>query len=152
MEPRERNEEEQEGEVSGFLLDTHYWLWLQMGNAQRLDGKGRRELLEMQKRGALYLSAVSVWEVARLVADHYVDLSAPVDQFVDEALRDGGLQLIPLSTRVLIESTRLPGDLHRDPSDRLLAATAREHSLTLVTRDKELLRYGRRGHLQAVNV
>ena len=63
MEPRERNEEEQEGEVSGFLLDTHYWLWLQMGNAQRLDGKGRRELLEMQERGALYLSAMSVWRL-----------------------------------------------------------------------------------------
>jgi PIN domain nuclease of toxin-antitoxin system len=136
--------------VSGFLLDTHYWLWLQMGNAQKLGVQARDQLLAMQQRGELYLSATSVWEVARLSADGHIELGTSVDAFVEEATRDGGLLLVPLSTRVLIESTRLPGDLHRDPSDRLLAATAREHGLALVTRDRELLRYGRRGHLRAI--
>ena len=97
-----------------------------------------------------YLSAISILEVARLVSYGQLDLGMSVDDFVQESTRDGGFQLLPLSTRVLIESTRLPGDLHRDPSDRLLAATAREHSLTLVTRDRELLRYGRRGHLRVL--
>jgi PIN domain nuclease of toxin-antitoxin system len=42
--------------------------------------------------------------------------------------------------------------LHRDPSDRILAATAREHSLVLVTRDEELVRYGRKGHLPILEI
>ena len=138
--------------MNGFLLDTHYWLWFQMGNAERLNLQGRHELLEMQRFGELYLSDVSVWEVARLAADGHIDLRMSVDEFLKEAVRDGGLTLLPLSTRILIESTRLPGGLHRDPSDRLLAATAREHGLTLVTRDKDLLEYGRKGYLKVRKV
>jgi PIN domain nuclease of toxin-antitoxin system len=138
--------------LTGFLLDTHYWLWFQIGNAQRLNPAARDELSDMQARRDLYLSAVSVWEVARLAADGHIDLGESVDRFLETGTREGGLQLVPLSTRVLIESTRLPGDLHRDPSDRLLVATAREHGLTLVTRDGELLRYSRKGHIRAMNI
>jgi PIN domain nuclease of toxin-antitoxin system len=93
-----------------------------------------------------------VLEVARLAAYGQIDLGMTVDRFVNEATRDGGFQLVPLSLRVLIESTRLPGDLHRDPSDRLLVATAREHGLTLVTRDGELLRYSRKGHIRTMKI
>ena len=138
--------------MNGYLLDTHYWLWFQMGNDQRIAPKARDRLLQMQLREELYLSDVSVWEVARLVADGHIDLGVPIEDFVHEATRDGGLQLLPISTRLLIESTRLPGNIHRDPSDRLLAATAREHSLTLVTRDQLLLRYSRKGHLRALEI
>ena len=138
--------------MSGYLLDTHYWLWFQMGNAQRLPPVARDQLIAWQSGRELYLSATSVWEVARLAADGHVDLGTSVDAFVAEAMRDSGLQVVQLSTGVLIESTRLPGDLHRDPADRLLVATVREHNLTLVTRDRELLRYGRRGHLRALAI
>jgi len=95
------------------------------------------------------VSAVSVWEVARLVADGDIELGMSIDRFVREATIDGGLSLLPLTTQILIESTRLPEDIHRDPSDRLLVATAREPGLTLVTRDKPLLRYAKEGHLKA---
>ena len=87
-----------------------------------------------------------------MVATGQYDLGISVDRFVAEATEDEGLRLLALSVRILIESTRLPGEIHRDPADRLLAATAREHSLTLVTRDKELLGYARRGHIQALKI
>jgi len=131
------------------LLDTHYWLWLQTGNSQQINAEAREDLLKLQLSKRLYLSAVSVWEVARLVADGDIELGMSIDRFVREATIDGGLSLLPLTTQILIESTRLPGDIHRDPSDRLLVATAREHGLTLVTRDKPLLRYAKEGHLKA---
>jgi len=138
--------------VSGHLLDTHYWLWYQMGNAQRLRPDARNRLIDLQSRGQLYLSAISILEVARLVADGRLEINTTVDAFVAEATGEAGLPLLPLSTRILIESTRLPGDLHRDPSDRLLVATAREHGLALVTRDGELLRYGRTGHVRVFEI
>lgn len=138
--------------MNGFLLDMHYWLWFQMGNEQRLDAKARDRLLQMQMREELYLSDVSVWEVARLVADGHIDLGASIEDFLHEATRDGGLHLLPITTRILIQSTQLPGEIHRDPSDRLLVATARAHSLTLVTRDQLLLRYSRKGHVRAQEI
>lgn len=131
------------------LIDTHYWLWLQVATENRISTKVREELTELQRQQLLHLSAVSVWEVARLVADGHMNVGMSIDRFVHEATRHGGLRLLPLSTQILIESTRLPGTIHRDPSDRLLVATAREHGLTLITRDKELLDYAKQGHLNA---
>jgi len=136
--------------VNGYLLDTHAWLWAQQRNTKEMSARLFAQVESWQAADEVYLSAISILEVARLVSYGQLDLGMSVDDFVQESTRDGGFQLLPLSTRVLIESTRLPGDLHRDPSDRLLAATAREHSLTLVTRDRELLRYGRRGHLRVL--
>jgi PIN domain nuclease of toxin-antitoxin system len=145
----------QQGEdlkVIASLLDTHYWLWLQTGHAGRLSSQARNELLTLQRNSLLYLSAVSVWEVARLVADGDMDIGMSIDRFLQEATVDGGLQLLPLTTQILIESTRLPGNIHRDPSDRILVATAREHGLTLLTRDRDLLAYGRKGHLSVLKL
>jgi PIN domain nuclease of toxin-antitoxin system len=48
------------------------------------------------------------------------------------------------AARILIKSTRRPGALHRDPANRMLIVSAPKHSLTLVTRDKSLLRYAKR--------
>jgi len=46
----------------------------------------------------------------------------------------------------------VPGNMHRDPSDRILVATAREHGLTLLTRDRDLLAYRRKGHLNVLKL
>lgn len=77
------------------------------------------------------------------------DLECTVEDFVEVGTADNGLQLLELSPEILIESVRLPGDMHRDPSDRMLVATARVHGLTLITGDKQILRYAAAGHLNA---
>jgi PIN domain nuclease of toxin-antitoxin system len=133
--------------LNGYLLDTHVWIWFQRADL-RISPAVRDELLESQRKRTLFLSPISTWELALLVADGYIDVRTSVDQFVETATEDGGLQLAPLTPRILIESTRLPGTLHRDPADRILAATARELGLTLVSRDQKLLRYGRSGHIR----
>jgi PIN domain nuclease of toxin-antitoxin system len=135
--------------MSGYLLDTHVWLWAQRGETERFDSGLLKELEESQRRRQLCVSAISILEIARLVALQQYTLASSIDDFVAEATRDDGLLLLDLTPRILIESTRLPGEIHRDPSDRLLVATAREHGLTLVTRDKRLLLYAKQGHLVA---
>ncbi|MFZ5739720.1 MAG: PIN domain-containing protein [Pseudomonadota bacterium] len=45
----------------------------------------------------------------------------------------------------------LPGFPHRDPADRIIAATAREYGYRLITRDRSLLAYAREGHIQALS-
>jgi PIN domain nuclease of toxin-antitoxin system len=57
------------------------------------------------------------------------------------------VQLADLSPDLLIASSYLPGKPPKDPTDRILAATARELGATLVTRDRTLLDYGKQGHV-----
>ena len=51
---------------------------------------------------------------------------------------------------LLIASSFLPGKPPRDPSDCIIAATARELGATLITRDRALLDYGEQGHVSVV--
>ena len=125
------------------------WIWIQEGRTQKLSSAFLVELEQAQRRRQLAISAISILELARLVAMKQYTLSVSVESFVAQSTEDNGLRLLDLSPRILISSTRLPGDMHRDPADRLLAATALEHQLTLVTDDAKLLRYARQGHLQA---
>lgn len=67
-----------------------------------------------------------------------------------EALSAPGLQLIPLSPEIAIESSHLPGKLHGDPADRILAATARIYNAVLVTQDSKLIEYGKQHYLSVL--
>ncbi len=60
---------------------------------------------------------------------------------MEQALGYPGVQLIPLSPEVAIESTRLPGDFHRDPADQIIVATARIFDCPLLTLDEKILGY-----------
>ena len=61
-----------------------------------------------------------------------------------------GVALAPLSPDLLIASSYLPGKPPHDPTDRIIAATARELGATLITRDRALLSYGAQGHMSVV--
>lgn len=96
------------------------------------------------------MQAFSVWEIAMLESRGCIDMHMPIHAWMAGALALPGLALIGLDPNIAIESTRLPGALHADPADRVLAATARIHGLTLVTRDAALLEYAGWGHLRAL--
>ncbi len=55
-----------------------------------------------------------------------------------------------LSPEILMDSSFLPGEPPRDPADRIVAATAREHGYTVMTRGAALLAYAGEGYLSAV--
>jgi PIN domain nuclease of toxin-antitoxin system len=135
--------------MNGYLLDTHTWIWVQTGEADKISRNVRRELEKGQARRQVYVSAISILELARLVSLGQRALPCSVDDFVTEAFSDDALILLDLTPRIMIDSTRLPGVFHRDPSDRLLVATARAHGLALVTNDKQILGYSKAGHLNA---
>jgi len=99
-------------------------------------------------RAELAVSAISIWEVAMLEAKGRLTLSRSIDEWVRSAVAAPGLRLAELTPEVLVESTRLPGSPHGDPSDRMIVATARVLGGTLVTCDDRVLAYGAEGHLR----
>jgi PIN domain nuclease of toxin-antitoxin system len=61
------------------------------------------------------------------------------------------VQLAPMSADLLIDSSFLPGKPPRDPADRIIAATARDHGCTLLTRDRALIDYAAQGHIRVLS-
>ena len=111
-----------------------------------------RLIASAQAEHNLFASAISVLEIALLESRERVQLSLNIDTWLKESFADDGIQLLPLSPEIAVASTRLPGTIHGDPADRILIATARIHNLTLLTRDKQLLAYGRKGHVNVQRV
>jgi PIN domain nuclease of toxin-antitoxin system len=97
-----------------------------------------------------YISPMTAWEIGMLTARGRLQLLIRPERWFANLFDAPGVQLAPLSADLLIASSYLPGKPPKDPTDRILAATARELGATLVTRDKALLRYGEQGHLAVV--
>ena len=134
-----------------LLLDTHAWVWLNTGDARKLGKKATQRMTRAAERGVLRLSVISVWELGLLHARGNIRFSLTLDEWVRAALATPGLSVTDLTTEIAVDASRLPGDLHPDPADRMLVATARQIDATLVTRDERLLRYAGEGWIKALN-
>lgn len=120
--------------MTGLLLDTHAWLWWLLGSAKL--GRQARANLE-SSRDKLWLSPISVWEIGILTESGRLKFDRPYRAWVEAGIAMTGVKTALLSHEVAIRSieVRLP---HRDPADRLLAATAVTLELRLVTADERL--------------
>lgn len=131
------------------VLDTHVWIWLVDGNSQLLP-RIRVLIDDAARMGAVLIPAICVWEVATLELKGRLVLQKDPRDWVREALNQPGISLVPHSAEIALDSCYLPGDLHQDPADRLIVATARIENAVVVTRDRRLLRYAKDGHVSAV--
>jgi PIN domain nuclease of toxin-antitoxin system len=122
-----------------IVLDTHIWIWWVHGDV-KLTQKYHEYIQEKESQG-LGVSAISCWEVAKLVEYDRLSLPCAVDEWLDEALAYPGVTLLELTSRICVESTQLPGNFHRDPADQIIVATARVHDCPIVTADRKIREY-----------
>ncbi|MBA3591622.1 MAG: type II toxin-antitoxin system VapC family toxin [Methylibium sp.] len=135
-------------DLSSVVLDTHALVWLMQGS-ERVGPRSRELIAAATEADAVFVAAISAWEIAMLVAKGRLALDRDVGTWLDAALRLQGLRLAALDPLVAVDSTRLPGDVHGDPADRLIVATARRHAAVLITDDRQILQYGAAGHVKA---
>ena len=133
------------------LLDTHLWVWYVEGDRTRFSARIEPIVEAAVERGAVLVSAISVWEIAQLEALRRLQLAQDVRTWIARALAFPGVRLRGLSPAIAIESTRLPGAPPRDPADRILIATARLSGAALVTCDARLVGYAKDGHVKVVD-
>jgi PIN domain nuclease of toxin-antitoxin system len=122
-----------------IVLDTHIWVWWVHEDPQ-LTQRQKTWIQEHEEQG-LGVSAISCWEVAKLVEYQRLTLPCPVAEWMNQALAYPGIQLLPLTPRIAVESTQLPGSFHRDPADQIIVATARVYDCSLLTADGKILDY-----------
>jgi PIN domain nuclease of toxin-antitoxin system len=135
--------------MTPLLLDTHVLIWIMEGML-RVPEQVRAEVERAGDADSLLISAITPWEIALLVSKGRLHLSRDVVEWMEVALALPGIRLQPLSPAIAIASTRLPWEVHPDPADRILLATARHLGATLVTSDRLLLDYAAQGHVKCL--
>jgi PIN domain nuclease of toxin-antitoxin system len=100
-------------------------------------------------RSGIYVSPFSAWEIGTLLAKGKLRIPLPPELWFESLLALPGVRLARLTPGILLSSTSLPGTPPNDPSDRIMAATARIHGYKLITRDRLLLDYAKQGYMQA---
>ncbi|KQV28366.1 twitching motility protein PilT [Rhizobium sp. Root1203] len=133
----------------GLLLDTCAMIWMAHGEAVASDAK--QELVRVRSAGGVIaVSAMSAWEIGMLVARGRLPTTKTALMWFDDVVRLGNLNVAEATPEVLIASSYLPAPVHNDPTDRIIIATAREHDLTIITRDRAILAYGAAGHVKTL--
>lgn len=120
-----------------LLLDTHVFLWFIANDAQ-LGAESRKILQDGDNE--VFLSVVSVWEIAIKYSLGKLPLPEPPGVFLPKQRQLHGVASLPLEEACLASLLVLP-PLHRDPFDRMLIAQALHHKMTLMTEDRAILDY-----------
>lgn len=122
--------------MSSVLLDTHVFFWL--GNdLQRLSRPARRAVEHATLR---QIADISLRELAFLAQAGRVDLELDTDEWLETMVRAHNLEVVPISPRIAARSVNIAQNFHGDPADQLIAATAIELNVPLVTADERLRR------------
>jgi PIN domain nuclease of toxin-antitoxin system len=120
-----------------LLVDTHILVrWL--ADPKRLTREQGRALEAAMRRGEpVALSAITLVEVAFLVAEGRLKLRNDLSNVLDAFENDPVYRILPLSAAVAVDAAALQS--LRDLGDRVIAATARIHKLRLVTSDSRII-------------
>ncbi len=122
-----------------IVLDTHVWLFWVNDDRELISKKA---LTAINRAESLGVSVISCWEIAMLVAKQRLAFNMDVQDWVNQASKYPGIRLIGLDAEVAVLSTRLPGNFHGDPADRMIVATCMKHNVPLISKDKMIRSWG----------
>ncbi|MEL0638572.1 type II toxin-antitoxin system VapC family toxin [Marinomonas sp. TI.3.20] len=125
-----------------IVIDTHILIWWLNGDGQLSStAKDAIDAELNSDNGKILVSSISAWELAMLAEKKRLQLTMSVDDWLATAERIPQLEFIAIDNHQAIESTRLPDEFHKDPTDRLIVALARMLNADLVTADVKIIDY-----------
>lgn len=123
--------------MTAVLLDTHVWIWLSLKKQKSLSGKAKKAIKSADQK---WISAISCWELAKLVEKNKIGFSIPTLTWIRRSLNQYNIKVADLSPDIAVESTVLRG-FHKDPADQLITATSRILGMPLLTSDRRILEF-----------
>ena len=131
-----------------FLLDTCVCLWIV---ADEISPQTTQAMIEsLDAGGSVYISPITALEIGTLARKNRFKSQLSPRHWFERLMTAPGAKLAEMPAELLIESALLPGNIHNDPYDRIIAATAREYGYTVMTRDRALLDYAQEGYLSVL--
>jgi PIN domain nuclease of toxin-antitoxin system len=113
------------------LLDTHSFLWAINAPAHLSDSA--RTVVAAQEN-VIFVSYVSLWEIAIKVSIGKMHLPQPFERFVYDQIVQNNFRTLSIEPRHINAVVHLPLH-HRDPFDRLLVAQASTENMLFISRD-----------------
>lgn len=114
-----------------YLLDTCIVLfWLSAPE------KLKKRINDVMEKEDLYISVCAIWEI--MIKQNLGRIHTP-HNFID-VLKAQRIQIVDIKTEHVLGTLDLP-NIHRDPFDRLLIATAQFEDMVLVTSDQKIIKY-----------
>ncbi len=121
-----------------ILVDTHVVAWLAF-EPNRLSNKARAAIDDARQNGeGLAISDISLWELATAAGRGRIRLDMSVESFL--AGVEARFVVLPITGRACARALALPAAYPKDPTDRIIAATALVEALPLLTADREIRR------------
>jgi PIN domain nuclease of toxin-antitoxin system len=120
-----------------IVLDSHVWFWWINRDNDRLSPP---LLMAIENAERVGVSVVSCYELAVAHHRNRLDLSMPPFEWFSKALDDSGVELLPVTPEICVRAINL-SQVHRDPFDRMIIATALQQDGTLVSIDGQFSAY-----------
>jgi PIN domain nuclease of toxin-antitoxin system len=121
-----------------LLLDTHTVVW-SIDDLTRLSAAALATINDPANE--LCLSAATIWELSIKVGQGRLTLSLPYRQWMDKAIADLKLTILPVTVEYADRQSTLPPH-HKDPFDRLMIAQALVDGIPIVSVDAAFDPYG----------
>lgn len=118
--------------MGAVLLDTHVVHWWS-AEPKRVSAPARKIL---DSADELVVAAISWYELAWLARHERINVTVPIRSWLDGLALQ--LRTIGVTPAVADTAVALPSSFPSDPADRLIYATAIEHGLNLVTKDRAI--------------
>jgi PIN domain nuclease of toxin-antitoxin system len=118
--------------VNAVLLDTHVVHWWS-AEPNRVSKPARKALEEADE---LVVAAISWYELAWLARHERIAVNVPIRSWLQGLAAQ--LRTIGVTPAIADTAVALPSSFPGDPADRLIYATAVEHGLGLVTKDRAI--------------
>jgi PIN domain nuclease of toxin-antitoxin system len=115
-----------------LLLDTCVLVWLS-SEPEHISAKAVLHIDDSENN--LFISDATVLEISLKHAIGKLSLPESPENWFNSQMATWGATSLPITRSDIYESAKLPW-LHKDPFDRLLIATAKNHALTMITPDR----------------
>lgn len=124
-----------------MIIDSHVLLWW-LEDRPELSGRAKAILDRAESDAAgFHVCAVSLWELRLKELRGILQPSQPVREWPRYLARLNWLVLEPTTPEIWLRSAELDWP-HRDPADRIIAATAAWHALPVLTKDRAFHKKG----------
>lgn len=123
-----------------ILLDTHVAVWMTTDKRKLSDPAAAAIREASRTAGGVAIAGSTLWEIAMMSMNGQFRMRSTLNEYL--RYLETVFVVLPITGAIAELSVSFPASYPRNPTDRLIGATAVAHGLQLVTKDEGIRRSG----------